>query len=160
MSCLPQRCARQLLREPFQRGSLPLFLTPAFSPSRTQCFSISSPMQSRVGGAAISVPPEVSLNLVDIPKSATGARGKDVPKFEALIKGPKGMCCAQLRGDRAGGAKLINCRRDVSDYSFFLECEFRRCQLKSYAVCFGCGGASPARDVGCVSWLSDVQLNC
>ncbi|OKP13161.1 54S ribosomal protein L6, mitochondrial [Penicillium subrubescens] len=90
MSCLPQRCARQLIREPFQRGSLPLFLTPAFSPSRTQCFSTSSPMQSRVGGAAISVPPEVSLNLVDIPKSATRVRGKDVPKFTAEIKGPKG----------------------------------------------------------------------
>lgn len=59
-------------------------------------------MQSRVGGTAISVPPEVSFNLVDIPKSATSARGKDVPKFEALIKGPKGMCFAQLGGDRAG----------------------------------------------------------
>lgn len=59
-------------------------------------------MQSRVGGAAISVPPEVSLNFVDLPKPATAARGKDVPKFEALIKGPKGMCLAQLGGDRAG----------------------------------------------------------
>lgn len=49
-------------------------------------------MQSRVGGAAISVPPEVSLNLVDIPKTAARARGKDVPKFTAQIKGPKGMC--------------------------------------------------------------------
>ncbi|KAJ5506408.1 Ribosomal protein L6 [Penicillium expansum] len=34
MSCsIPQRCARQLLREPFQRGSLPIFLAPAFSPA-------------------------------------------------------------------------------------------------------------------------------
>ncbi|KAJ5168583.1 Ribosomal protein L6 bacterial-type [Penicillium canariense] len=90
MFCLPQRCARQLLREPLQRGSLPLFLTPAFSPSRAQCFSTTSPMQSRVGGAAISVPPEVSLNLIDIPKSLTRTRGKDVPKFTAQIKGPKG----------------------------------------------------------------------
>ena len=91
MSFLPQRCARQLLREPFQRGSLPLFLTPAFSPSRAQCFSTTSPVQSRVGGAAISVPPEVSLSLVDLPKNLTVARGKDVPKFAAQIKGPRGM---------------------------------------------------------------------
>lgn len=92
MSFLPQRCARQLLREPFQRASLPLFLTPAFSHSRGQCFSTTSPMQSRVGGAPISVPPDVSLNLVDLPKSLSRARGKDVPKFAAHIKGPKGMC--------------------------------------------------------------------
>lgn len=91
MSCLPQRCARQLLREPFQRGSIPLFLTPAFSPSRAQCFSTTSPAQSRVGGAAISIPPEVSLSLVDLPKSMSRTRGKDIPTMAAHIKGPKGM---------------------------------------------------------------------
>ncbi|KAJ5669816.1 Ribosomal protein L6 bacterial-type [Penicillium macrosclerotiorum] len=90
MSSLSQRCTRQLLREPFQRGSLPLFLTPAFSSPRAQCFSTTVPAQSRVGGAAISVPPEVSLNLVDIPKSTVRVRGKDTPKFAAHIKGPKG----------------------------------------------------------------------
>jgi large subunit ribosomal protein L6 len=31
------------------------------------------------------------LNLVDLPKSLSRARGKDVPKFAAHIKGPKGM---------------------------------------------------------------------
>ncbi|EPS33795.1 hypothetical protein PDE_08757 [Penicillium oxalicum 114-2] len=90
MACLPQRCARQLLREPFQRSTLPLFLTPAFSPARTQCFSTTTPMQSRVGGAPISVPPEVSFNLVDLPKSVMQVRGKDKPKYSAQIKGPKG----------------------------------------------------------------------
>ncbi|KAJ6095903.1 Ribosomal protein L6 bacterial-type [Penicillium sp. IBT 16267x] len=95
MSCLSQRCARQLLREPFQRGSLPLFLTPAFSPSRAQ-FSTSSPAQSRIGGSAISIPPEVSLTLVDLPKSLTQGRGKDVPKFAAQIKGPKGEMTLNL----------------------------------------------------------------
>lgn len=100
MSCLPQRCARQLLREPFQRGSLPLFLTPAFSPSRAQ-FSTTSPAQSRIGGSAISVPPEVSLTLIDLPKSLTQGRGKDVPKFAAQIKGPKGMLPLQWLLDDA-----------------------------------------------------------
>ncbi|OQE22941.1 hypothetical protein PENSTE_c009G04274 [Penicillium steckii] len=90
MSCLPQRCARQLLREPFQRGSLPLFLTPAFSPSRAQCFSTTAPAQSRVGGAAISVPPEVSFTLLDLPKTVNRGHGKDVPTHAAHIKGPKG----------------------------------------------------------------------
>lgn len=91
MSCLPQRCARQLLREPFQRGSLPLFLTPAFSPSRAQFFSTTAPVQSRVGGAAISVPPEVSFTLIDLPKTLNRGHGKDVPTHAAQIKGPKGM---------------------------------------------------------------------
>ncbi|KAJ5129473.1 uncharacterized protein N7515_005512 [Penicillium bovifimosum] len=86
---IPQRCARQLLREPFQRGSLPIFLAPAFSP-RTQCFSTTTPAQSRVGGAAISIPPEVSFNLVDLPAGLSRTRGKDIPKFAAEIKGPKG----------------------------------------------------------------------
>ncbi|CAI7576694.1 hypothetical protein PCG10_006208 [Penicillium crustosum] len=90
MSCsIPQRCARQLLREPFQRGSLPIFLAPAFSP-RTQCFSTTSPAQSRVGGAALSIPPEVSFKLIDIPETLSRTRGKDIPKFMAEIKGPKG----------------------------------------------------------------------
>jgi hypothetical protein len=121
-------------------------------------------MQSRVGGTAISVPPEVSLNLVDIPKSTTRVRGKDVPKFTAEIKGPKGMCGALLGvDDLMMGAKLIlfyfNCRRDVSYYSFVLGCELRCDQLKSYAVYFGLGAASPAGDVGCVlsSNIQDAQ---
>ncbi|OQD73895.1 hypothetical protein PENDEC_c013G01656 [Penicillium decumbens] len=96
MSFLPQRCARQLLREPFQRRSLPLFLTPAFSPSPAQCFSTTSPMKSRVGGAPISVPPEVTLSLVDLPKTLVRARGKDVPKLAAHIKGPKGEMTLEL----------------------------------------------------------------
>ncbi|CAG7976876.1 unnamed protein product [Penicillium olsonii] len=87
---LPQRCARQLLREPFQRGSLPIFLAPAFSQPRSQCFSTTSPSQSRVGGAPITIPPEVSFKLVDIPETLTRTRGKDIPKFAAEIKGPRG----------------------------------------------------------------------
>ncbi|KAJ5627020.1 54S ribosomal protein L6 [Penicillium herquei] len=90
MSFLPQRCARQLLREPFQRRSLPLFLTPAFSPSRVQCFSSTSPAQSRIGGAPISVPPEVSLSLIDAPNAGAQGRGKSASKVSAHIKGPKG----------------------------------------------------------------------
>ncbi|KAJ5899370.1 Ribosomal protein L6 bacterial-type [Penicillium taxi] len=96
MSCLSHRCARQLLKEPFQRGSLPLFLTPAFSPARAQCFSTTSPAQSRVGGASISVPPEVSLKLVDLPTSSSRTRGKDVPTVAAHIKGPKGEMTLDL----------------------------------------------------------------
>ncbi|KAJ5323120.1 hypothetical protein N7452_011409 [Penicillium brevicompactum] len=87
---LPQRCARQLFRESFQRGSLPIFLAPAFSPSRTQCFSTTSPAQSRVGGAPISIPPEVSFKLIDLPETLIRTRGKDVPKFAAEIEGPRG----------------------------------------------------------------------
>lgn len=93
---LPQRCARQLLREPFQRSSLPVFLAPAFSSSRSQCFSTTSPTQSRIGGAPITIPPEVSFKLVDLPETFTRTRGKDIPKIAAEIKGPRGMSCELL----------------------------------------------------------------
>jgi hypothetical protein len=94
---IPQRCARQLFREISQRSSVPVFLAPAFSP---RAFSTTSPAQSRVGGAAISIPPEVSFKLVDLPKSLIRTRGKDVPKYAAQIKGPRGMCCSPNESSR------------------------------------------------------------
>ncbi|KAJ5105760.1 Ribosomal protein L6 bacterial-type [Penicillium alfredii] len=93
---IPQRCARQLLRAPVQRSSLPLFLTPAFSPARAQCFSTTSPMQSRVGANAITFPSEVSLSFVDLPKPMTRTRGKDIPTHAAKITGPRGALSVDL----------------------------------------------------------------
>ncbi|RAK94991.1 mitochondrial 54S ribosomal protein uL6m [Aspergillus ibericus CBS 121593] len=92
MSCsLTQSCFRQLARSPLRQGPLPVYLAPAFShPLRTQPFSTTSPAHSRVGGAAISVPPEVSLKFVDFPQPKTKAKSIDYPKMTIEVKGPLG----------------------------------------------------------------------
>ena len=90
-SSIPQSCLRQFSRTSFRQGALPTFLTPAFSlPQRTQCFSTTAPAQSRVGGAAISVPPEVSLNFIDLPQTQVRGRTKEIPKTAIEVKGPLG----------------------------------------------------------------------
>lgn len=118
---IPQRCARQLLREASQRSSLPIFLAPAFSP---RAFSTTSPAQSRVGGAAISIPPEVSFKLVDLPKSLVRTRGKDIPKYAAEIKGPRGMYRSWMKVIEWILIALI-CRRDVPEHSLIPYCYSR-----------------------------------
>ncbi|PWY76944.1 60S ribosomal protein L6 [Aspergillus heteromorphus CBS 117.55] len=92
MSCsLTQSCFRQLARSPLRQGSLPVFLAPAFShPFRTQPFSTTSPAQSRIGGAAISVPSEVSLKFIDLPQPRVKRQGVDTPKVAIEVKGPLG----------------------------------------------------------------------
>jgi hypothetical protein len=93
---LPQSCLRQLTRNPLRQTSLPIFLAPAYShPLRTQCFSTTSPTQSRVGGAPISIPPEVSLKFIDLPQTQVRGRSKEIPKTAIEVKGPLGKrrCC-------------------------------------------------------------------
>ncbi|RHZ54376.1 mitochondrial 54S ribosomal protein uL6m [Aspergillus thermomutatus] len=88
---LPQSCFRQLTRTPLRQTPLPVFLASAYShPLRTQCFSTSSPTQSRVGGAPISIPPEVSLKFVDLPQTQVRGRSKEIPKTAIEVKGPLG----------------------------------------------------------------------
>jgi large subunit ribosomal protein L6 len=93
MSCAAsKRCLTQLIRDPARSRSLPTFLVPAFSqPLRAQCFSTTSAAQSRVGGAPISVPPEVSLKFVDLPQTQVRSRTKEIPKMAIEVKGPLGM---------------------------------------------------------------------
>ncbi|EAW06639.1 mitochondrial 54S ribosomal protein uL6m [Aspergillus clavatus NRRL 1] len=86
---LPQSCLRQLVRSPLRQRNLPVFLTPAY-PQRTRYFSTTSPTQSRVGGATISVPPEVSLKFIDLPQTQIRDRSKEIPKTAIEVKGPLG----------------------------------------------------------------------
>ncbi|KAL5358489.1 hypothetical protein BJX96DRAFT_43790 [Aspergillus floccosus] len=92
MSCsLTQSCFRQLARSPLRQGPLPVFLAPAFSQfPRTQPFSTTTPAQSRVGGATISIPPEVSLKFIDLPQTQVRTRSKEIPKTAIEVKGPLG----------------------------------------------------------------------
>lgn len=79
------------MRDPLRSNAVPSFLVPAFSqPLRAQ-FSTTSPAQSRVGGAPISIPPDVSLTFIDLPQAQTrGRSAKDIPKTAVQVKGPLG----------------------------------------------------------------------
>ncbi|KAJ5478858.1 hypothetical protein N7530_004367 [Penicillium desertorum] len=90
MSCsIPQRCARQLLREPFQRGSLPIFLAPAFSPAHNA--SQPHPQRNPESEVPRSPSPRRCHLSSSISPPLSPVHGeRDIPKFVAEIKGPKG----------------------------------------------------------------------
>ncbi|KAA8644514.1 hypothetical protein EYZ11_004603 [Aspergillus tanneri] len=97
MSCsMTQSCFRQLTRGPWKQGSLPIFLAPAFSLQQTQCFSTTSPTQSRVGGAPLSIPPSVSLKFIDLPQTEVRGKAKERPKSAIEVKGPLGELTLNL----------------------------------------------------------------
>ncbi|EEP76399.1 hypothetical protein UREG_01248 [Uncinocarpus reesii 1704] len=90
---------RQLLRESARLNSLPPFLVPAFSlPPKTQNFSTSAASQSRIGAAPISVPPEVALKFIDLPKSKATTRvtSVDVPVVAVEVSGPLGKMTLKI----------------------------------------------------------------
>ncbi|KMP01264.1 54S ribosomal protein L6 [Coccidioides immitis RMSCC 2394] len=92
-------CYRQLLRESARVNSLPAFLIPAFSlPQRSQTFSTSAATQSRIGSAPISVPPEVSLKFIDLPKSGATTRvtAADTPAMAVEVSGPLGQMTLKI----------------------------------------------------------------
>lgn len=56
-------------------------------------FSTTTPQQSRIGAAPVSVPKNVELNIFDVVESAKAgrARGAEIPKQGVEVKGPLGM---------------------------------------------------------------------
>ena len=90
-SPVQQSCLRQLNRKSLGRAKLPISLAGPFSrPLQAHSFSSTSPTQSRIGRAPISVPPEVSLNFIDLPQVHTRRRDVEIPKTEIEINGPLG----------------------------------------------------------------------
>ncbi|KAL4865599.1 hypothetical protein BDV12DRAFT_147706 [Aspergillus spectabilis] len=89
-SFLPQSCFRQLARGSLTKKT-PSFPSPLSRSQQTQPFSSTPRAQSRVGGAAISVPPEVSLKFIDLPQVEARGKNKDQPKTAIEIKGPLGQ---------------------------------------------------------------------
>lgn len=90
---MSRQLGSQLLRETGRVQSLPTFLAPAFARSKTpQSFSTSAARQSRIGGAPLAIPSEVSLNFVDIPRSTSlrKSRTADVPVTAIEVTGPLG----------------------------------------------------------------------
>jgi hypothetical protein len=94
---MPCISVRQPLQRLFSEHSssrpIPSFLVPSLvCRSSRKAFSTSRVSQSRIGGAAISVPPEVSLRFYDLPKSNVRSRKTDVPTLAVEVVGPLGGC--------------------------------------------------------------------
>ncbi|KAL4942609.1 hypothetical protein BDV06DRAFT_211730 [Aspergillus oleicola] len=87
---LPQSCLRQLTR-----GSLSK-KTPFYAAQPTQCFSTTPRVQSRVGAAAISIPPEVSLKFIDLPQTQARGSSEIPPKTAIEVNGPLGQLTLKI----------------------------------------------------------------
>lgn len=86
------RCLRQLTTQPSPVGCLPAFLLPAFSSTPTvRPFSTSIPCASRVGGATLSLPPEVNMTILAPPTPKNKNRISRVePVATVEVEGPLG----------------------------------------------------------------------
>lgn len=83
----PMRC---LLREAQSTKDISGFLVPAFGNAATRQFSTSSPRSSRIGMAPISVPPDVNLRIVPLPRGNAKSRHVDTPTSSLEVTGPQG----------------------------------------------------------------------
>ncbi len=94
MPCTAARHPLQkLVTESCSFRQIPSFLVPSLANARCQrSFSTTRTSQSRVGGATISVPPEVSLRFYDLPKSNVRSRKTDLPTSAVDVVGPLGRC--------------------------------------------------------------------
>lgn len=93
-------CKRRWLTTQVQSAvsTLPDFLLPAFPVfprSSTRSFSNSALRSSRVGAAAIAVPPDVNLRLVEPPKRRGPVTRVEPPKT-IEVEGPLGKASVQL----------------------------------------------------------------
>lgn len=94
---LSRRLGSQLLRESARANSfLPAFLVPAFATNSPRSFSTTAPRESRIGGAALSIPAEVSLKFIDLPKPRGMVRAQDVPTTAVEVTGPLGSMTLKL----------------------------------------------------------------
>jgi len=88
---------QKLATENYSSRQIPSFLIPSLVNGQSQrSFSTSRASQSRIGGAAINVPPEVSLRFYDLPKSNVRSRKTDVPTSAVEVVGPLGQMTLPL----------------------------------------------------------------
>lgn len=85
-----RRCARSLLAPSQPKtDSLPLFLLPAFqAPAAARGFASTSPCQSKIGSAPLSIPPGVTFKVIPPSARERGARAQAMSTVQ--IKGPLG----------------------------------------------------------------------
>ncbi|KAF2494776.1 putative mitochondrial 54S ribosomal protein YmL16 [Lophium mytilinum] len=71
--------------------SLPSFLLPAFqAPARSRTFSTTPSCLSKIGSAPLSIPPEVTFNILSPKMMSIGKHGRAQPYRVVEIKGPLG----------------------------------------------------------------------
>lgn len=97
---LGKRCASAALAPSTRSIALPSFLLPAFQvPQLSARFLSSSPCsQSKIGSAPLSVPPEVTFDVVTPPKASGKKWSRVQPMSTVNIKGPLGTSfCSTAR---------------------------------------------------------------
>ncbi|ETN39319.1 uncharacterized protein HMPREF1541_05542 [Cyphellophora europaea CBS 101466] len=88
MACTGLRPSfRRLLRQAAQTREISSFLVPALS---QRSFSTSISRSSRIGKEPITIPPEVSLQFIELPRSNARTRKIDAATSVVAIKGPLG----------------------------------------------------------------------
>ncbi|KAH7093287.1 mitochondrial 54S ribosomal protein YmL16 [Paraphoma chrysanthemicola] len=91
-----RRCAQCAARLPIkQSDSIPTFLLPAFARSpASRSFTTTSPWQSKIGSAPLSVPQGVTLNIIAPSTKGRGTRTQAMST--AQIKGPLGELSMEI----------------------------------------------------------------
>jgi hypothetical protein len=94
-----KRCASAALNPSPSWIVLPSFLLPAFQSARPsfRTFSTSRPAQSKIGKAPLSVPPEVTFDVIPVPDAKGKPRaGRAQLASTVNIKGPLGALQCQF----------------------------------------------------------------
>lgn len=143
------RCLRQLTTQPSPVGCLPAFLLPAFSSTPTvRPFSTSIPCASRVGGATLSLPPEVNMTILAPPTPMNKKRISRVePVATVEVEGPLGT--NQCTGSAVASNDLR--RQDVDAAATLHGHRAQRCSQESIVEGPGPRDKAAAGDVGCLN---------
>ena len=145
------RCLRQFIVQLSPMGCLPAFLLPAFSCTpNVRPFSTSTPCASRVGGATLSLPPEVNMTVLAPPTPKNKNRvGRSEPVATVQVEGPLGT-------DQSNPQDLIQVltvrhRQDVNAATAVHGHRARCCSQKSLVEGSGSGDKATTGDVGCAT---------
>ncbi|KAF2193535.1 mitochondrial 54S ribosomal protein YmL16 [Zopfia rhizophila CBS 207.26] len=76
-------------------ASIPSFLLPAFLAPTVRSFATTSPCLSKIGGAPLSIPPEVTFKVIP-PPPARGRGSRIQPMSTVQVKGPLGELSMQI----------------------------------------------------------------
>ena len=91
-----RRCVSALKNSRSAETTIPAFLVPAFH-QQTSSFSTSSPCQSKIGSAPLSLPPDVNFHIVEAPILKQGARvSRSQEGATVHIEGPLGKLSLPL----------------------------------------------------------------
>lgn len=91
-----RRCVSALKNSRSAETTIPAFLVPAFH-QQSSSFSTSSPCQSKIGSAPLSLPPDVNFHIIEAPLQKKGARvSRNQEGATVHIEGPLGKLSLPL----------------------------------------------------------------